>query len=123
MVTTSVPSGVKGDETAMDPVDAAGDIRVERERERTVVLLVGEVDAQLRAQASAAMSTALTAGLPVLLDATETTFIDSAGLAFVLQLHAAAAEESIPVTLLDPQRVVRDVLDLVGMPGHLQLAG
>lgn len=85
--------------------------------ERSTIVLVGEVDAALREQASASMAAALTSGLPIVVDATRASFIDSSGIAFVLQLHLAAAESGLRLTLLDPSRVVRDVLDMVGVPG------
>ena len=54
-------------------------------------------------------------GLPLVLDASEATFVDSSGVAFVLQLHLAAAEAGVPLTLQDPHRVLRDLLDMVGL--------
>src|SRR3954447_10430948 len=101
---------------------AAGSIRVKAEDDRTVIALVGEIDAALRSEASACMGMALVAGDPVVVDSTDATFIDSSGIAFVLQLHLAAAEAGIPITLLDPHRVLRDVLDMVGLSGELPAA-
>lgn len=98
---------------------AAGAIRVESEDCRTVVVLVGEIDGALRDEASASMSQALVTGSPVIIDTTLATFIDSTGLAFVLQLSRAAAEAGIAVTLRDPHRVLLDVLDMIGLAGEL----
>jgi anti-sigma B factor antagonist len=86
----------------------------------TVVRLVGEIDADLRTQASDCLGLALVHGLPVVVDATEATFVDSAGVAFVLQLYMAAREAGIPVTLHDPHRALREVLAVVraGSAGH-----
>lgn len=86
----------------------------------TVIRLVGEIDADLRAQASDCMGLALMHGLPIVVDAQAATFVDSAGIAFVLQLYMAAREADIPVTLHDPQHVLRDVLSVVrgGSDGH-----
>ena len=86
----------------------------------TVVSLVGEIDADLRTQASDCMGLTLLRGLPVVVDATEATFVDSAGIAFVLQLYLAAREAGIPVTLHDPHHALREVLAVVGagVPGH-----
>lgn len=96
-----------------------GSIRVEAQETRTVIVFVGEVDAALRAEASASMGAALVTGLPVVVDSSQVTFIDSSGLAFVLQLHLATTEAGIPLTLRDPHRVLRDVLDMVGLGGEL----
>ncbi|WP_456846417.1 STAS domain-containing protein [Cellulomonas sp. P5_C6] len=98
---------------------AAGTIQVEAQDDRTVIVLMGEIDAALRDEASACMGLALVNGNPVVVDSTRATFIDSSGIAFVLQLHLAAAEAGIPVSLRDPHRVLRDVLDMVGLSGEL----
>ena len=65
------------------------------------------------------MARALVTGLPVIVDTTLTTFIDSTGLAFVLQLSRAASEAGIGVSLRDPHRVLFDVLDMIGLGGEL----
>src|SRR3954452_8056097 len=98
---------------------AAGAIRVEVEGESTVIVLVGEIDGALRDQASASMAQALVTGSPLIIDTTPATFIDSSGLAFVLQLSRAASEAGITVTLRDPHRVLLDVLDVIGLAGEL----
>ena len=103
----------------IDRAPAAGTIRVDAQDSQTVISLVGEIDAALRDEAGACMGVALVSGLPVVVDSTLATFIDSSGIAFVLQLHLAASAERIPVTLLDPHRVLRDVLEMVGLSGEL----
>jgi anti-anti-sigma factor len=79
----------------------------------TVVRLIGEIDADLRTQASDCMGLALMHSLPVVVDASRATFVDSSGIAFVLQLYMAGREAGIPVTLRDPHGVLRDVLTAV----------
>lgn len=97
-----------------------GGIAVAREPGRTVVRLWGEVDGALRADASASMAQALASTAPILVDAGEVTFIDSSGLAFVLQLHLAATETGQHLTLRDPRREVLGRLDLLGMAGEVE---
>lgn len=100
-------------EPATPPADH--EIRVEHRAGRAVVCLVGEIDASLRESASASMGIALMSGLPLVVDASEATFVDSSGVAFVLQLHLAATEAGVELTLHDPHRVLRDLLDMVGL--------
>lgn len=88
---------------------------------RTLVRMWGEVDGSLRDQASASMSLVLMASAPVLVDATDVTFIDSSGLAFVLQLHLAAAESGQRVVLRDPNGAVTDLLAMIGMSDAILL--
>ncbi|MDM7830241.1 STAS domain-containing protein [Cellulomonas edaphi] len=99
---------------------AAGSIRVEAAPDVTVVRLAGEIDAALRAEASACMALALTSERPVVIDASEATFIDSSGIAFVMQLHHAASEAGIDVSLRDPRRVLREVLEIIGYSDQLR---
>ena len=94
---------------------AAGTIRVEPADERTVIVLVGEIDAALRDEASMCMGLALVAGNPVVIDSTLATFIDSSGLAFILQLHRLGEESGLPVALRDPSPLVVDLLEMIGM--------
>ncbi|WP_246783648.1 STAS domain-containing protein [Cellulomonas persica] len=108
-------------------VDVAGEIGVEAEPGCTVVRLVGEIDVALREQASRSMITALTSDGAIVIDASAVTFIDSSGIAFVLQLLHAAREAGIDVTLRDPDRAVSSVLEIVGaaslLPQAAVLAG
>lgn len=102
----------------VDP--ASGSISVEAGPGLTIVRLTGEVDAELRAEASESMALALAGDGPLLVDATATTFVDSSGIAFVMQLHRAATEAGIDVALRDPRRVLRDVLEIVGYSAQLR---
>lgn len=97
-------------------------IRAVTEPARTVVLLRGDVDASLRDEASAAMAQAMGSSKPVLVDASGLRFIDSTGIAFLLQLTMAAREAAIPLSLWDPRRVVLDLLDTLGMAGEIPVA-
>jgi len=100
-----------------DPAPVGG-IDVTAAHGRTVVRLWGEVDGALRAEASTSMAQALASTAPIVVDATDVTFIDSSGLAFVLQLNLAAGETAQGLTLRDPQRQVLEKLDMLGMAGE-----
>lgn len=95
-------------------MDVAGEIRVEVEPGRTVVRMIGEIDVALREQASQSMVAAMTSDGGILIDTAAVTFIDSSGVAFVLQLLHAAREAGLAVSLHDPDRAVRSVLEIVG---------
>jgi anti-anti-sigma factor len=75
-----------------------------------VVTMWGEIDIALRNEASAALAGAFQRDLPVVVDASRVTFIDSAGIAFLLQLCRIGRDEGLQVTLHDPPAAVRDVL-------------
>ena len=80
----------------------------------SLIRLWGDVDASLRDQASAAMAEVLQRGGPYVIDVSEVSFIDSSGLAFILQLHRVAADEDTHVVLRDPPTLMLDMLDLIG---------
>lgn len=81
----------------------------------TLVHLLGDIDASLRDAASRCMVTVLRSDGPVTIDTSGVTFIDSSGLAFLLQLQGVASDAGRPVTLRDPSGVVLDLLALVGL--------
>lgn len=95
--------------------EPAGSITVGTEGGRTVVRLRGEVDASLRDEASRALAVALTDGVPVVLDLGAVTFIDSTGLAFLIQCRRACAQTGQDCTLTDVPDSTRYLLGLLGL--------
>lgn len=90
--------------------------------EGSLVSLVGDVDGSLRDQASMAMADVLRRGGPVVVDLAGVTFIDSSGLAFVLQLHRLGLDDpSQPCVLRDPPTLVLDLLEVIGLAGQVSL--
>ena len=92
-----------------------GTISVVEEPERTVVLLTGEIDVALRADASVALSTALRRDLPVVVDAEKVTFADSGGIAFLMQFRTLGRDENLDVTFRSLPPAIVDVLDMLGV--------
>ena len=90
-------------------------ITVETSGGTTLVLLTGEIDAGLRAAASECMVGVIAADGPLVIDTSGVTFIDSSGLAFLLQLQGVASDAGRDVVLRDPAGVVVDLLALVGL--------
>ncbi|HYQ75290.1 STAS domain-containing protein [Cellulomonas sp.] len=93
----------------------AGAITVGTDAGRTVVRLRGDVDASLRDEASRALAVALTDGAPVLLDLGEVAFIDSTGIAFLIQCRRACEQTGQACTLRDVPESTRYVLGLLGL--------
>ena len=86
---------------------------------RACVRLWGDVDASLRDQASAAMVVLAKQGGPYVVDVADVTFIDSSGIAFILQLHRLATEEGSTAILRDPPGLVTNLLELIGLTGAI----
>lgn len=85
------------------------------------VVLVGEIDAALRDTASEVLTTVITSDLPVDVDASGVTFIDSSGVGFVVQLCFAVEERAGTFRLVDPPQAMRDVLDMLGLTERLRV--
>ncbi len=88
---------------------------VDSDADASVVRLWGDVDASLRDQASDVMSQVVLGTGPVVIGAAELGFLDSTGLAFVLQLVKAGEEEGRDVVLEDPPEHMTDLVEMVGM--------
>ena len=107
--------------TVGEGTTAQGGIEVGDDPRRAVVRLWGDVDASLRDQASMAMVGLLTRGGPYIIDVADVTFIDSSGIAFILQLHRMATDEGSTAVLRDPPALVIEMLDLIGIGGTIPL--
>ncbi|WP_460757359.1 STAS domain-containing protein [Myceligenerans cantabricum] len=89
--------------------------------EGSILTLWGEVDAQLREAASQAMASLASRPdpAPVIVDARDVTFIDSSGVAFIVQVFVLGEETGSTVTLREPSPEVVRVLDMVGISERL----
>lgn len=92
-----------------------GGITVAETADATVAHLWGEIDESLREEASSALTRALDRNLPVVLDTRQVEFIDSTGVAFLIQFCRVGREEGLEVHLRNPPQVVTDVLDMLGL--------
>ncbi|WP_196250672.1 STAS domain-containing protein [Cellulomonas sp. JZ18] len=99
----------------MVALPSTGAIRTTQTPDRTIVRLSGEIDAALRDRASAALSLVLLRHVPVELDTSQVTFIDSAGLSFLVQCCAVARAEGLDVSMPQPARPVADLISLIGV--------
>ena len=88
----------------------------------SLVTLVGDIDGALREQASLVMTEVLSRGGPVVVDLGHVTFIDSSGLAFVLQLHRLSTEDPTQTcTVRNAPALVLDLFEMIGVLGELRL--
>lgn len=93
----------------------SGGIAVDETLEASVVRMWGEIDVALRGEAGAALANALERNVPVVIDTSKVTFIDSTGIAFLVQLYTFGTQEGLEVRLLDPPSVVGSVLEMLGV--------
>lgn len=78
----------------------------------TLVRLTGEIDANLRPQASTAMSGSLHHSRPLVLDTSQVTFIDPSGVAFLIQCRNVAHAHGLTVSLQGCPPCVEEMLEL-----------
>lgn len=100
--------------TFTDEAQAGGIALVER-TDVSVVDMWGEIDIALRNEASAALARAFERDLPVVVDTSRVTFIDSAGVAFLVQLCRIGRDEGLRVSLHRPPAAVLDVLRMLDL--------
>ncbi|MBD8078532.1 STAS domain-containing protein [Cellulosimicrobium arenosum] len=84
-----------------------------------VVTMWGEIDASLRDRASEAMGYVLDTAGGVVVDVADVTFIDSSGIAFIIQLYMLGEEEARHVVLRDPSANMLELLEVIGMAGRI----
>ncbi|MCV2392736.1 STAS domain-containing protein [Actinotalea sp. M2MS4P-6] len=87
----------------------------------TLVRMWGSVDESLRSRAGVAMAYALARSGPVVMDAGRVEFLDSSGLAFILQMLQAGEEDGRAVVLRDPPDLLLDMLQVLGLAGEVPL--
>lgn len=106
--TTTAYGGVS---MTTDPTESS--ITVERETDTVVVRLCGEIDVNLRDQASAALAQVVLGELPVVIDLADVRLVGATGVAFLLQCRRACDQVGLACTLRAvPPRIARVLASL-----------
>jgi anti-anti-sigma factor len=84
-------------------------------RGRTVLRLVGELDAAAAARLREEASSVLDDGLEVDVDLERLTFVDSTGAAELLRLHLRGRDTGCAVAIVNVPRLVRRSLEMMGL--------
>lgn len=111
-----------GDERGGRGGEAVGGISMDVLENESQVVLWGEIDGALRTEASGVLASALQRELPVVIDLEAVTFMDSTGIAFLVQFCTIGADEGISVVVRKPPQLVRDVIEMLGIDELLGLA-
>jgi anti-sigma B factor antagonist len=91
-----------------------------RDAGTTTVTVAGDVDLSTVAELDQAVMAAVADGPPsVVVDLAAVTFIDSAGINTLLRNRRLADERERHFRIINPTGVVRDVLEMTGVLGHL----
>ncbi len=103
-----------GREAAVPGDEATGGITYFALADAVVVSLWGEIDAALRDVAGQAMAFVIDTPGRLVIDVADLAFVDSTGVAFILQLHLVAVEDGREVVLRNPRPALRDLLEMIG---------
>jgi anti-anti-sigma factor len=88
----------------------------------TRVTLVGEIDMGCQPELDAAADTVLRRPAEVTVDLGRTEFLASCGVEFLVRLYNGLDPHGHTVTLLDPSRVVRRVLEITGVDQRMTIS-
>ena len=101
--------------TDFDKRGRTGGIMFEEQSRTSVVSMWGEIDVSLRGESSAAIANALERAKAVVIDTSRVTFMDSTGVAFLMQMYTYGTQEGLAVSLPEPPSVVRTVIEMLGV--------
>jgi anti-sigma B factor antagonist len=90
-------------------------VEVGRRAEGSVVRVCGEVDPATSALVWQGIEEAIDLGGPLVIDLTETTFMDSSGMTLLVRARQRLGEGADEVVVRGPSPAVRAVLDLTGI--------
>ena len=96
-------------------------VEVRLQRDVSVIVLVGEVDLAMQRELELACDQALEGGVPVIVDASATTFIDSVALGFLVRLIRADPGGRRP-QLTGASPLVLDTVNILGLAQLMDLA-
>lgn len=102
---------------------SGGSITTTPAPDATVIRLSGAIDGGCRQEASRAMRVSLQRQLPVVLETSDVTSIDTAGMAFLIQCGTAGRSQGLPVRLPRASSRVTDLLGSLGADEFFDLAG
>lgn len=100
-------------------------VTVSSEPSRTVVCLAGELDLSSAPGLEAALAPTLAGPVEdrVVVDLSELTFADVAGLTALLSTQRVLAQRGTVLELRSPRPIVRRIVDLLGLQDRLPVAG
>ena len=113
-----VPLEMPEEPTAADAPPEPASVHVIVMRDRTRIVVSGEIDADLASELQEATADAEATGLPIEVDAQHVTFMDSSGIAFLARLASRSAER---VRVLHAPETVRFLLEVTRIGELLDL--
>jgi anti-sigma B factor antagonist len=103
----------------MPPEGQVGDVQVFFDPDVTLIMLSGEVDLALGPELEDAGRDAIDRGVPIRVDLTRVTFLDSVGLGFIARVAAAGHAAGRRPTVVGASRRIREGIALGGLQALL----
>ena len=97
-------------------------LRLEDQEDRTVVVAFGEIDLAVRQNAAPLCQAVAERALPVVIDAADVTFVDSAGMSVLVRLARDAEAGGYPVVLEKAPWMLKELLTITGVDRLLPFA-
>lgn len=96
-------------------------IETSRDGTRASIALAGELDSDAATALASEFARAVAEGETheLVLDLSQTAFIDSTGMRTIIQIETAAREQSVPLVVKPPPDAVTELLRLTGVAGRL----
>jgi anti-sigma B factor antagonist len=99
-------------------------LTTETEGDRTVITIKGELDAYTAPAVEEQISKLMSErALDLVLDLSQTGFLDSSGLRAILTAHRRLESEQGALTLRSPSEPVVRLLEITGLTDHFRVAG
>lgn len=97
-------------------------MRLDEEPGRSVVTVFGEVDLAVRQNAGPLCQEVARRALPVVVDATDVSFVDSAGMSVLVRIARDAEAGGYPIVLEHAPWILKELLTITGVDRLLPFA-
>ncbi len=100
----------------------ASGMTLHEEPERSLVAVYGEIDLAVRQEAGALCQALAQRALPVVIDASDVTFVDSAGMSVLVRIARDAESGGYPVVLEHAPWMLKELMTITGVDRLLPFA-
>ena len=97
-------------------------MRLDDEPDRSVVVVFGEIDLAVRQNAAPLCQAVAERALPVVIDAGDVSFVDSAGMSVLVRIARDAEAGGYPVVLENAPWMLKELLTITGVDRLLPFA-
>lgn len=104
-----------------NPLPTAAEVSISFEAHSAFISLSGEIDLTIRDGLEFAAQEAIVRAVPVRVDLSGVTFMDSTGIGFLVALVRAGAESGWRLAVIGPSRLILDTLSVAGLASSIDV--